>query len=115
MKIKNIDSEMLERAFRFVDEQMAVSNSVPVHLVVCGGSALIATDLIPRTTSDVDAALNVGSPSYHIDDLKALHPADDELDGACQWTLKQDASSHFPHLLKDMLRRIGYADVADRI
>ncbi len=196
--MKQLDKQTIDAAFRLLELELRRAGFSPVHLIVCGGSALIATDLVSRTTRDVDvlafrepdghlvtskpfpgklhelvreigrhldimedwlnpgpaslfeigmpaafetrlilktygshlsvsnigrldqiylklyAALNFGAPSRHVADLKALAPTSDELLAAVDWTLKQDASEEFPGLLRDMLRKIGYADVAER-
>lgn len=54
MKEKNIDISKLSEALAILNEQLMLADSEPQHLVVCGGSALIATGLVPRTTQDVD-------------------------------------------------------------
>lgn len=54
MKEKNIDISKLSEALVILNEQLMLADSEPQHLVVCGGSALIATGLVPRTTQDVD-------------------------------------------------------------
>jgi hypothetical protein len=54
MKEKTIDFSKLKRALDLLNEQLLLMDSPPVNLVVCGGSALIATGLVARTTQDVD-------------------------------------------------------------
>lgn len=54
MKRENIDISKLNEVLNLLNEQLLLQGSDPVHLVVCGGSALIATGLVPRTTQDVD-------------------------------------------------------------
>ncbi len=54
MKEKNIDISKLNEALIILNEQLMLADAEPQHLVVCGGSALIATGLVPRTTQDVD-------------------------------------------------------------
>jgi Nucleotidyltransferase of unknown function (DUF6036) len=49
-----LDSTILEKAFSLLDGRLRLSSQDPVHLVVCGGSALILTGLVKRTTRDVD-------------------------------------------------------------
>ena len=49
MKEKNIDISKLSEALTILNEQLMLAESEPQHLVVCGGSALIATGLVPRT------------------------------------------------------------------
>jgi hypothetical protein len=198
MKQRNIDKEKLAKAFGLLDGQMQTNGCPPAHLVVCGGSALIATDLVPRTTSDADVIalvdssgnmmsgrllpdklleiarsvadvlgldkdwlnsgpaglFDLGMPegfeerlvtqsygplltvsfvtrldqvylklnavlslgvSYHLNDLKALNPTEEELIDACHWVQGLNDWDRFPDTLRNALREIGYASIADRI
>ena len=49
-----MDSKTLENALQLLGNLMAARERPPSHLVVCGGSALIALNLVSRTTKDVD-------------------------------------------------------------
>lgn len=51
----------------------------------------------------------------HVDDLLALKPTEGEMELAAKWVLTQDAGEQFPLILKQELRKMGYAPVADRI
>ena len=51
---KTIDATKLHEALNLLHEQLILINAPAIELVVCGGSALIATGLILRTTQDVD-------------------------------------------------------------
>lgn len=196
MNIKPIDLMKLNTALQLLNEQLFLRNSPATELVVCGGSALIAIGLVPRTTQDVDivalmkngrladseplpeyllqAAENVGcilnlpqnwlnnGPAsqfrmglpegfvsrlhpvrigeklsvyyiaridqiffktyaaadrggYHITDLKALHPAGEEIFQAAKWCMTQDVSPEFRLIVKDMLKQLGWGDVSERI
>ena len=44
----------LDDVFRLLDGRLMLAGAPPVHLVVCGGAAMIATGLLRRTTRDVD-------------------------------------------------------------
>ncbi len=44
----------LSRALIMLGERLRLKDTPPVRLVVCGGSALIAMELVSRTTDDVD-------------------------------------------------------------
>jgi len=59
MKEKTIDFSKLKRALEILNEQLLLMDSPPVNLVVCGGSALIATGLVSRTTQDIDVLATV--------------------------------------------------------
>ena len=52
--MKPIDISKLNEALLLLNEQLILTDAPETELVVCGGSALIATGLVPRTTQDVD-------------------------------------------------------------
>jgi len=52
---------------------------------------------------------------YHIEDLLALEPAPDEIKGAALWAMSHDVSVGFAEILKGLLGKIGYRDVADEL
>ena len=194
--MKTIDVSKLNEALLLLNEQLILTDAPATEIVVCGGSALIATGLVPRTTQDVDivalmkaevlvdseplpdyllnAAGNVGTilslpadwlnngpasqfqmglPSgfqerlttvvvgtkltvhyigrydqiffktfasadrggYHVSDLKALNPADEELIAAARWCITQDTSEAFRMILKDMFKQLGWQNVSEQI
>lgn len=52
---------------------------------------------------------------YHIADLLALEPSVDEIEAAARWAMTHDVSEEFARILRDLLRKLGYADAADRL
>lgn len=52
--MKTINQSKLREALLLLHEQMLLRDAPHTELVVCGGSALIAANLVPRTTRDVD-------------------------------------------------------------
>jgi hypothetical protein len=52
---------------------------------------------------------------YHVQDLIALRPTEDELERAEKWVITQDVSIAFRLLLKDFLEVQGYGAIAERI
>lgn len=54
MDRKSINQDKLRQALSLLHEQMLLHDAPHTELVVCGGSALIAANLVPRTTRDVD-------------------------------------------------------------
>ena len=52
--MKALDLQKLHQALSLLNERLWLQNTPKVRLVVCGGSALIAMGLVPRTTQDVD-------------------------------------------------------------
>jgi len=51
---KKINNQILHKALNMLNELLERHNKQPCSFVVCGGSALIATDLVTRTTKDID-------------------------------------------------------------
>lgn len=60
---KPINTEKLSQALRMLNDQLVLADEHPVKMVVCGGSALIATGLVSRTTSDIDILAFMGDSS----------------------------------------------------
>jgi hypothetical protein len=52
---------------------------------------------------------------YHIEDLLALAPTAEEVETAARWAMSHDVSEGFAMILKDLLRKLGYEDAADRL
>lgn len=52
---------------------------------------------------------------YHMEDLRALNPTSDELEAAARWCMTHDVSEGFRMVLKQLLKELGYEDVADRV
>ena len=59
------------------------------------------------------AAIDRGG--YHVDDLFALKPTEEELRMAVNWALTQDVSEGFRIILKDFLKRYGYKKISQEI
>ena len=59
------------------------------------------------------AAIDRGD--YHVQDLFALKPTNEEIEKAAQWVLTQDVSEAFRLILEDFLERQGYGVIAERI
>lgn len=56
-----IDNSILNKALILLAQRLQVNQAPPTRLVVCGGSALIATGMNPRTTKDVDVVAMLNS------------------------------------------------------
>ncbi len=52
---------------------------------------------------------------YHIEDLLALNPKPDEIEAAAKWAMSHDVSEGFAAILRELLRKLGYADTADKL
>ena len=52
--MKPIDISKLNEALMLINEHLILDDAPATEIVVCGGSALIATGLVSRTTQDVD-------------------------------------------------------------
>jgi len=57
----------------------------------------------------------VDQDDYHVQDLFALKPTEDEIEMAANWVVTQDVSEVFKALLKDFLEIYKYGDIAKRI
>lgn len=196
-----LDKELLEKALSDLGRRIEDLDQGPHHIVVCGGSALIAMGLVPRTTKDVDVVALIdsqgnlatpdplpqellqavrdvatthkledrwlnNSPSrgegglfrmglpdgfmtrltrrdygprlavsyigrldqihfkvyaaadragYHVADLRALGPTDEEMERAARWAMTHDVSEGFRMIMKSMLRQLGHDAAAANI
>ena len=196
--MKPISEQNLLKTLSMLEEVYRASNpnDPALHLVVCGGSALLARELVLRTTKDVDVlaqlrdgklqeaaplpdslveaaqsvAKELGLPNdwlntgpadlfrmglpqglqadllpvaigpklsvhfigrkdqiffklyasvdrggYHMEDLLALHPSEEELLAAAQWSMTHDVSEGFATMMRSLLKHLGFADVAGRL
>ncbi len=52
--MNSLDIELLDKAFHLLAARLDIAGLKAMHIIVCGGSALIATGLLVRTTKDVD-------------------------------------------------------------
>lgn len=50
--------------------------------------------------------------SVHVSDLLALKPTSGEIEAASRWAMAQDVSDEFRVVLADMLKQLGFDDVA---
>jgi Nucleotidyltransferase of unknown function (DUF6036) len=199
-EVFSFDAPSLERAFETLSMRLQANDSDSHEIVVCGGSALILTGVVLRTTSDVDVValgsyeslaspdplpeslacaaretaedlgldlnwlnngpsrgegglFQMGLPDgiqtrwltrvygsrltvhfigrldqihfktyasadrggYHIEDLLALDPTDDELVLAARWAMTHDVSDTFASILKHLFRSIDHGPAADRL
>jgi len=60
----DITESNLDKAFKLLAGRLELAQNEPVRLVVCGGSALIATGLRQRTTRDVDIVALIDSSQH---------------------------------------------------
>ncbi len=60
------------------------------------------------------AAVDQG-PGRHVDDLLALNPDEAEIKAAAVWAIKHDSSEGFRRVLKDMLKKLSYEAVSEKI
>ncbi len=52
---------------------------------------------------------------YHVNDLLALNPSEEEIEKAAKWAITHEPSQGFRMMLIDFLEKIGFKNVADRI
>jgi hypothetical protein len=64
---KFLKRSTLETALELLNDRLLQNNSSSFSIVVCGGSALIATNLISRTTKDVDIVSLMGIQGELVD------------------------------------------------
>jgi hypothetical protein len=57
--LKSLSSKNLIYTLKLLDEQLGLLTKEKFDLVVCGGSALIALDLVNRTTKDIDVIASI--------------------------------------------------------
>ena len=57
--MKALNGKVLDEALQLLGERLRLKRADPVRLVVCGGSALIALNLVSRSTNDVDVVAMV--------------------------------------------------------
>jgi len=61
--MKNLKQDNLKFLLGLLEEQLRLLNSPALELVVCGGSALIALDLVQRATRDIDVVATIRNHS----------------------------------------------------
>lgn len=97
-----LDSERLDKALKLTGELLSRKGKGEFHLIVCGGSALLALGITGRATGDVDifASRNLDgeiSRAHPLPEIliQAAREVADELDLERNW-LNASASFHFP-------------------
>ena len=58
---------------------------------------------------------SVDRGGYHIEDLLYLKPSDYEIARAANWAKTHDVSEGFAEILRQLLRKLGYEEVAGRL
>lgn len=58
---------------------------------------------------------SVDRGGYHIQDLLNLNPGPEEIQAAAEWAMTHDVSEGFAVILKQLLVRLGYEDVSERL
>lgn len=71
-------------------------------------------DRIDQIHFKLYAAVDSG-PGRHLDDFLNLNPTEEEVEKASLWAMKQDVSEEFRIVLIDMLNKIGFKNVAERL
>jgi len=52
---------------------------------------------------------------YHVDDLVTLKPKNKEIEQAALWSMTHDVSGSFRLILKDLLKKLGFKNVSEKI
>jgi hypothetical protein len=71
----DLHSSNIESIFTALSELMAARGLEPVSLLVCGGSALVVSGIVARSTSDVDV---IGTRNFD-GEISALYPLPEDL------------------------------------
>ena len=91
--MNKLDRDYIDQALARLGERLDQTAIAPIAMLVCGGASLIATRMVSRqVTKDIE-----------------------EMETAARWVMRQDPSEGFRTVLKDMLRKIGYGQAAERI
>jgi len=88
------------------EERACVKRYGP-RLTCCFASRL--DQIFFKTYASVDRG------GYHVDDLLALKPADEELVEAARWCMKHDVSETFKDQIRDMFEKLGFSDAGRAI
>lgn len=73
--MKDLNRGTLWESLSLVGEILELEGAAPVHLVVVGGSALLAAGIVSRTTEDVDVLAERGIPEGEIVPIHRLSQA----------------------------------------
>lgn len=110
--MENFDSDKLNTALSLLNSRISQSTKDSIGLVVCGGSALIATNLVARTTKDVDVLAITDLDEKKMIDAVSLPPflikAADEV--ASTLNLPADWLNSGPADLFRMGLPVGFSD-----
>lgn len=109
--MKTLDDLKLNTALSLLEERLRMIQAPRMQLVVCGGSALIATGLRSRTTKDIDIVALMHDQNR----LVEPEPLPESLLQAARWSMTHDVSEGYAGILKDLLQRLGYGEAAARI
>jgi hypothetical protein len=93
--------KQFDTALRLLNGRLDIAGAPNFNLVVCGGTAMVATELVLRTTRDVD--------------IVALADDDGELLQAVVWSRTHDPSEGYLESVKMFFREFGYEHLVERI
>jgi hypothetical protein len=109
--------EQFQTALRLLDGRLEIAQAPNFNLVVCGGTALVATELVMRTTRDVDIVALANDDGELIDPAplpQALEKA--ALEVAEDLALPDDWLNNGPSSGEGGIFRLGLPDgFADRL
>ncbi len=107
----SLDRQRLETVLGLLGELLAVEKKEAFHLVVCGGSALIARGVVSRATQDVDL---LALRNWDLEDLKALAPDAREIEQALRWVLREIPGLAHRERLPEIVTYLGHAGLDER-
>ena len=100
----------------------AVTLGLPVGLVERAEKRQYGPKLIIRFISRFDqihlklyAAADQHTSGKHYQDLVTLKPTEKEIESAAKWTITHDPSEGFKKMLVNVIKTLGYTNVAERI
>jgi hypothetical protein len=109
---KELTKESLGRALKLLAGRLDLAQTEAVRLVVCGGSAMIATGLRQRTTHDTDVVALMNAAGELVSPAP-LPPF--LLEAAARWAMTHDVSEGFRWVLQELLKEMGYESAAKNI
>jgi hypothetical protein len=117
------DRRALELALRSLAIRLEANRATPVNLVVCGGSALILSGLVLRTTQDVDVVALIREGALHTPDplppelLQAAREVAEDLNLPATWLNNGPSRGEgglfqmgLPDGFAERLQRIAYSE-----
>ncbi len=122
--MKELTKDIINKTLKLLNDRMELNGTSPIKIVVCGGSALIAANLVNRVTKDIDivALMNkkaqlIEPVPLPIDFMKAAKQVGELLDLPDDWINNGPSSNEggifqlgLPELFTERLQEVKYGD-----